>query len=127
MRTHLNIQIVRRSFVLVALAALLAACGSAAQSAPPTTDSPVIELRDNLFHPAELAVPVGTTVTWWWNDGSFGGHDVVMGEVFSVPEQTSGTFPHRFDTPGTYTYVCTLHDGMTGTVIVSAAGAATTP
>jgi plastocyanin len=50
-----------------------------------------------------------------------------MTEVFAAPEQTSGVFPHRFDTPGTYTYVCTLHEGMTGTVIVSAAGATTTP
>lgn len=118
---------VRRCFVVVALAGLLAACGSAAQATPPPTDGPVIELRDNRFHPAELEVPVGTTVTWWWNDGIFGGHDLVMTEVFAVPEQTSGVFLHRFDTPGTYTYVCTLHDGMTGTVIVNAAGATTTP
>jgi plastocyanin len=122
-----HIQPVRRSFVVVTLVVLLAACGSAAQAPRPTTDGPMVELRDNLFHPAQLEVAVGTTVTWWWNDGMFGGHDVVMPEVFSVPEQTSGTFQHQFDTPGTYTYVCTLHDGMTGTIIVNADGAGTTP
>ncbi len=117
-----HIQTVRRSFVVVALAVLLAACGSAAQSTPPVTDGPIIELRDNQFHPTQLEVPLGTTVTWWWNDGSFGGHDLVS-DAFSVPEQNSGRFNHRFDTPGTYTYVCTRHAGMTGTIIVNAAAA----
>ncbi len=113
---------VRRSFVIVALAALLAACGSAAPSPPPVADGPIVELRDDRFHPAVWEVSVGTTVTWWWNDGRFGGHDVVS-DGFSAPEQTSGTFAHRFETPGVYTYACTLHGGMTGTIVVKAAAA----
>ncbi len=113
---------VRRSFVIVALALLLAACGSAVPSPRPVTDGPMIELRDDRFHPALLEVPAGTTVTWWWNDATFGGHDLVS-DAFSVPEQTSGTFADRFDTPGTFTYKCTLHNGMTGTIVVKAAAA----
>lgn len=126
MVTQVRIRTVRRSVIVVALAGLLAACGSAAQSIPPRTDGPMVELRDNRFHPAQLEVPLGTTVTWWWNDGIFGGHDLV-GDGFRQPKQTSGTVSHRFDTPGTGTYVCTLHNGMTGTIMVNAAGAATTP
>ena len=127
MNMQVHIRIVHRSLGIIVLVMLLAACGSAAPSTPAAVNGPVVELRDNLFHPAELAVPVGTTVSWQWNDGFFGGHDLIMGAVFTVPEQTSGTFSHRFDTPGTYTYLCTLHAGMTGTVRVNAAGAASTP
>ncbi len=123
---HMNIWTVCRSLAVVAVAVLLAAYGGAAQATPPATDGPVVELRDDQFHPAQLEVFVGTTVTWWWNDGIFSGHDLVMNEVFAVPEQTSGTFRHRFDTPGTYAYVhiACRHDG---TIIVTAADAGTTP
>ena len=37
-----------------------------------------------------------------------------------------GTFAHTFDRPGTYPYRCTVHDGMTGRVVVTAAGSAQT-
>ena len=122
MNIQSHLSTVRRSFLIVALAGLLAACGATAQSSRPVTDGPVIKLRDNLFQPAQLEAPVGTTVTWWWNDGSFGGHNLVS-DAFSAPEQSSGTFAHRFETPGTYTYTCTLHNGMTGTIVVKAAAA----
>jgi plastocyanin len=29
------------------------------------------------------------------------------------------SFNVRFDQPGTYTYVCTLHPGMGGTIVVT--------
>jgi plastocyanin len=33
--------------------------------------------------------------------------------------QSSGTYRHRFDAPGTYAHRCTLHSGMKGRVVVS--------
>ncbi len=77
---------------------------------------PTVEVANNRFGPAELTVEVGTTVTWNWADGA-AQHDVV-GDGFESDIQSQGTFEHRFDTPGTFIYVCTLHSGMDGTVIV---------
>jgi plastocyanin len=42
----------------------------------------------------------------------------VVGDGFESRIQAQGTFEHTSDAPGTYSYVCTLHQGMDGTVIV---------
>jgi plastocyanin len=34
------------------------------------------------------------------------------------PTQASGSWSMRFDTPGTYTYRCTIHNNMVGKVVV---------
>lgn len=74
-----------------------------------------VTVSDNQFTPAELTVEADTSVTWTW-DG-VAQHNVV-GDGFESRNQAQGTFEHTFDAPGTYSYVCTLHQGMDGTVIV---------
>lgn len=104
-----------------ATAALLAGCtvGSpppVSSSTAPPGSTPTVTVQDDLFHPAELTVEEGTTVVWEWEEGRRA-HNVV-GEGLSSDTKADGTFEHRFDEPGTYTYSCTLHAGMDGTVIV---------
>jgi plastocyanin len=36
----------------------------------------------------------------------------------SSPSMARGTYAVRFTRPGTYRYVCTIHFGMNGTVVV---------
>ncbi len=79
------------------------------------THDPTITVSDNEFGPDELVVQAGTEVTWDWQGGS--AHDVV-GPDFESPLQDSGTFTHTFEEAGTYTFVCSPHAGMTGTVHV---------
>jgi plastocyanin len=71
------------------------------------------------FNPAELTVAVGDTVTWTNNDSV--GHDVT-GDDFKSGEAgglgSGDTFEHTFEEAGTFDYVCTVHPGMEGTVIV---------
>ena len=43
----------------------------------------------------------------------------VTGDGYASATRTSGTFIHTFTAPGTYKYSCTIHTGMTGTVVVS--------
>jgi plastocyanin len=68
-----------------------------------------------------VAVPAGTTVTWVNRDMTV---DTATHKRFSDEPFDSGdinatsTFSHAFRTPGTYSYLCTLHQGMTGTVAV---------
>lgn len=112
----------------VAISALLglvaAACSGSATEPTATDDTsgagavatdPTVSVSDNEFTPTELTVEAGTTVAWNWDGNAQ--HNVV-GEGFESEIQADGTFQHRFDAPGTYTYVCTLHPGMDATVTV---------
>jgi plastocyanin len=101
-------------------AVALAACagggdGDAAAATPVQTGEVVA--KDNRFDPAAVEVAAGTTVSWSFQDGSTP-HNV-KGDGFESETMSSGTFRHRFDTPGTYDYRCTLHGGMDGRVVVT--------
>lgn len=88
---------------------------SAGASAPAPQ---AIEIVERAFAPSSLSVPVGTTVVWTdvsesphtvtAADGSFGS-DILMPGV---------SFPHTFDTAGTFAYACTIHDEMQGVIVV---------
>ena len=99
------------------LAALGLGAGSVMASAP--RPDPVEVRIDNFsFGPAELKVPVGTTVTWTNHDDI--PHTVVSTEkVFkSKVLDTDDTFSFTFNTPGTFPYFCSIHPKMTGKVVV---------
>ncbi|MGE5689671.1 MAG: plastocyanin/azurin family copper-binding protein [Pseudomonadota bacterium] len=101
-----------------ALAATLVAagCGGGESSAPVATTA-VTMAKSYRFEPRTIEVDAGATVTWT-NDDNFthtvhvdgrADHEVDRGETVSI----------RFEEPGTYHYVCTLHRrDMDGTVIV---------
>lgn len=104
---------------VLVLVVLLAAC--AQNSAPPpepgpVTSDPTVSLEDTSFTPGAVTIEPGTTVTWEWNDGDVE-HDVVFDD-FQSEVQSSGTYTHTFEEPGTYEYVCSLHPNMKGTVFV---------
>jgi plastocyanin len=111
--------------VPLALAAVvLAGCGgggggNAGADAAPLTGVTEVAAKDNQFTPPAIQVPAGTEVTWRFED-RFVPHDV-SGEGFESGEpRRSGSFTHTFAEPGTFPYRCTLHDGMTGRVVVTA-------
>lgn len=104
----------------------VAAAAPAAVAAPPVEAAPAaaapagggnaVTIANFAFAPAELTVPVGTTVTWTNTDGS--GHLVVFADQASEKMRKGGTYARTFTTPGSYPYSCTIHPSMTGTVIV---------
>lgn len=79
-----------------------------------------VAVRDNVFAPAAIEVPAGTTVTWNWEGNT---HHNVVGDGFESPVQERGNFSYTFNTPGTHDYQCTLHGGMRGQVVVTEASA----
>jgi plastocyanin len=104
----------------IGLVLLLAGCGndggsSAAAQEPPVATS-TISVQDNMFEPAAAEVAAGDTVTWNWEGDT--DHNVV-GDGFESDVQREGSFTHQFDEPGTYEYRCTLHGGMTGSIVVT--------
>jgi Icc protein len=71
------------------------------------------------FAPAAATVGVGSTITWTNRDDV--PHNIVSTEQkFKSPVlDTDERFSHRFDTPGTYKYYCSIHPRMTGHVVVA--------
>jgi plastocyanin len=108
---------IARVLSLVLLVALAAGCGS--RSAPdvaPVTGVTEVSTKNLHFTPQAIAVPVGTTVTWKFDDGAVP-HNV-KGDGFASRTQQKGTFRHRFERAGTFEYRCDLHADMTGRVVV---------
>lgn len=79
------------------------------------------------FDPTPLTIPVGTTVVWTNQDTA----------PHTATSDTKGVFDTgllqkgqsgkiTFNTAGTFTYYCTVHPNMHGTVIVTAAASTTT-
>ena len=72
------------------------------------------------FSPASVTVKAGDVVAWEFP--VFIPHNVTFttaGAPADIPSTTIGVIYRTFDTPGTFTYECTLHQGMTGTVVVA--------
>jgi plastocyanin len=73
----------------------------------------------DLFSPNQLDLKAGGTVTYTW----FGTHNVTFGNTpATVPnsgnKNSGDTFQVTFPQAGVYSYQCTLHPGMTGSVTV---------
>jgi amicyanin len=78
-----------------------------------------VKIDNFSFGPADLTVPVGTTVTWINQDDV--PHNIVssQGKTLKSPVlDTDQKFSYAFTTAGTYSYYCGIHPKMTGKVIV---------
>jgi len=70
------------------------------------------------FTADSVVIPAGQAVRWV--NGDFVDHTITFdgGEPGSPLISPNGTWAHRFDRPGRYTYHCTPHPFMTGVVVV---------
>jgi plastocyanin len=123
-----------RTLALLALlgAASLGACGGGGGGGPtgtggtpatPIDNTPVattaVTLRNSSFTPPAIVVAPGATVTFNNQDGI--AHNVTFGNaaIRNVGDFSGGTADVTMpSTPGTYSYSCTLHGGMNGSVKV---------
>jgi len=78
-----------------------------------------IEIKDFAFNPQRITVKSGQKITWI-------NHDEEPHTVVSVEKQfkkssaldTDQEFTITAGAPGTYTYYCSVHPKMTGTIVV---------
>jgi len=78
-----------------------------------------IEIKDFAFNPQTLTVKSGEKITWINRDEE--PHTVVsVGKKFkkSTALDTDQEFTITAGAPGTYTYFCSVHPKMTGTIVV---------
>ena len=81
-----------------------------------------ITIKDFMFQPKAAAVKVGEVVTWTNADTENHGIKDVGG-AFVGPDFGTKTgnprFTHTYDKPGSYPYICNIHNSMAGTITVS--------
>jgi plastocyanin len=103
---------------------------------PPATGSPdgggakahksasaSVTMGDFFFSPASVTVAVGDTVTWR-NTGEAPHNATGNGGSFSTATVNGGqSTSHTFSSAGTFSYICTIHPQMKGTVrVLSSSG-----
>lgn len=127
----------RLRFLTLAMAASIAAAACGGSGDGGTTTSPgngnppgggnnpppapaqtnQVSIGDDFFSPANIQVPVGTTVTWTWSSSPTL-HNVTFADgTNSGDKSSSATYTKTFSTAGTFSYLCTLHN-MVGSVLV---------
>jgi plastocyanin len=126
----------KRFMAVVVVALVVAGCGgggggsSTPSSAAPASTPPAsggstvkVSMKNIAFDPKTVTVSKGGTVEWT-NDDSVN-HDVTK-KGGPGPDFSSGngnlaggdTYKQTFNTPGTIDYVCTIHPGMAGKIVV---------
>ena len=88
-------------------------------SAPLSGQAPV-DIVNFAFEPQKVFVKPGTTVTWTNKDTTI--HDIKdtspLNTAQSKDLNKGDTFSITYNQPGTYSYICGIHQYMTGTVEV---------
>ena len=110
----------RRALVtcLCLAAAVAAGCGGGGGSGG-GGKATTVSMKSLRFHPATLSVKVGQTVTWR-NDDTVD-HNVTATKGASFHSRAfgaAGTYTFKAARAGTVDYVCTLHPGMEGKLVV---------
>lgn len=79
-----------------------------------------VDITNFAFTPATLTVKVGDAVTWTNHDEE--PHTVAAddGSFHSPGLGTNDKYTFTFTTPGSFSYICSIHPFMHGTVVVTA-------
>jgi plastocyanin len=84
-------------------------------------DESVISIREFMFSPTAMTIAAGTTVRWKNLDGEPHTVRSIDATFKSDALDQNDSFAFKFDKPGTYRYVCSIHPQMVGTIVVKAA------
>jgi len=86
----------------------------------PAVDVKTIIIKDFHFSPVVIAIPAGTTVTWKNLDGEPRAVVSDDGLFRSGLLDRNDSFTFKFDTPGTYKFLCSINSRIMGkgTIIV---------
>ena len=89
-------------------------------SGPTAPAGTSVRMAGSRFEPATLTIAPGSTVRWF-NDDSLPHTVTATDASWDSGNLAPGSrFERRFDSPGTYAYLCRYHPGQTGTIVVAA-------
>jgi plastocyanin len=91
---------------------------AADSSAAASSQGSTIAIHNFMFAPMSLQVPVGTTVVWKNLDGEPHSIKSIDDTFRSGALDQNDSFSFKFDKPGSYKYVCSIHPQMVATIVV---------
>jgi plastocyanin len=112
---------------LLILACMSAGCSSYQTPSVPASPTATpgggttITMKNFAFTPSTVTVKTGTVITWVNQDAA---PHAIVSDTGSLVAFSSDSLPTgasynvTFNTPGTYTYHCSIHPSMTGTIVV---------
>jgi plastocyanin len=111
--------------ILLVVSAVLFGCMGQSSTSTTTTTVPTgptaeVSIAGFAFTPSALTISAETTVIWTNNDSVTHTVTSTSGPVSfeSGAIASGGTYSFKFSSIGTYTYKCSIHATMTGSVIV---------
>ncbi|HEY2706284.1 MAG TPA: plastocyanin/azurin family copper-binding protein [Candidatus Dormibacteraeota bacterium] len=115
-----------RTLLLLSAAGLagaaLAGCGGASSAGTPAASSTgggAVAIRNFAFAPTPITVSRGARVTWTNRDPSVHTATAVDRSFDTGNIGAGQSVSHTFDTPGTFAYRCSIHQYMTGSIVVT--------
>ena len=97
------------------------ASGASTTSSSGSASGPVaVRMQNIAFAPNKITVKVGQKITW--TNGDSVDHNVTAKSGASFASSNfgqGGTYTYTPTKAGTITYVCTIHPGMDGTIVVT--------
>jgi plastocyanin len=114
------------SIMILGLLAVACMGGPATTPTPETGVQPTsvsgetkIEIVNFAFDPATVTVPVGTTVKWTNEDSATHTITSDSGDWDSGKLMNGQSFSHTFTQSGSFSYHCSIHASMKGTIEVT--------
>lgn len=110
------------SFSVLLGSASLSGCAAGKPELVPSDDhaedvAAVVLVGDNFYEPESVSIKPGQAVRWEWIGKEQ--HDVVANDKSFVTElQSAGEYTHIFEDGGEFTYFCSIHPEMRGSVMV---------
>ncbi len=101
-----------------AMATLLAVAPVTGISAANAQDTNAVVIKNFDFAPMTITIKAGSSVTWKNLDGEPHTVTSVDGLFRSGAIDQNESFTFKFDKPGTYQYLCSIHPRMRAAVVV---------
>jgi plastocyanin len=120
-----------RLFIVFILTVFVTACGGSNSPSAPSTPTPAptgattvtipsgsSTLTTTAYAPNPLTISTGTTVSWLNDDNTAHTSTADANQWSSGTIAPGGRFNFTFASAGRFTYHCTIHPNMVGTIVV---------